>query len=364
MRVSPILRLLAPLLLACAGPPPSGPGTASPVTGREAGGGARAVPGFQNPEDLAPLPGGEALLVSEYGGLEGDEPGQLSLYVLATDERRELFRGGDMTRRPLRAWSDPACTGPPSAEFSPHGIDLVRRRDGKLQLLVVQHGGREAIEVFEVAGAGSAWSLTWRGCMPAPEDAWLNDVVGLRDGSLLTTHMMSRSGGSEQLAQPPASPTGQVYAWTPDVGFAEVPGTRGMLPNGIEVSPDEKTLFLNLSLESLVRRIDRASGEASGAAQVAYPDNSTWTPDGKRLLVASLRLASPDEFERCRNLSEGAGCPLPFAIVAVDPETLASEDVYVSDGSPMGGGTVGLQVGDELFVGTFAGDRLLRVKLR
>ncbi len=42
---------------------------------------------------------------------------------------------------------------------------------------------------------------------------------------------------------------------------------------------------------------------------------------------------------------------------------LTTEDVYVGNGPPMGGGTVGLQVGDELFVGSFAGDRVLRVKL-
>jgi hypothetical protein len=37
--------------------------------------------------------------------------------------------------------------------------------------------------------------------------------------------------------------------------------------------------------------------------------------------------------------------------------------IYTSDGSPMGAGTVGLQVGNELFVGSFAGDRILRVDL-
>jgi integrase len=30
-----------------------------------------------------------------------------------------------------------------------HGIDLVRRDDGRLELLVVQHGGREAVELLE-----------------------------------------------------------------------------------------------------------------------------------------------------------------------------------------------------------------------
>ena len=42
---------------------------------------------------------------------------------------------------------------------------------------------------------------------------------------------------------------------------------------------------------------------------------------------------------------------------------MSVRDIYTSDGAPMGAGTVGLQVGDELFIGSFQGDRLLRVKL-
>lgn len=37
--------------------------------------------------------------------------------------------------------------------------------------------------------------------------------------------------------------------------------------------------------------------------------------------------------------------------------------VYESDGVPMGAGTVGLQIGKELFIGSFKGDRILRVTL-
>ena len=36
---------------------------------------------------------------------------------------------------------------------------------------------------------------------------------------------------------------------------------------------------------------------------------------------------------------------------------------YQSRGVPLGGGTVGLQLDDELFVGSFGGDCILRVDL-
>jgi hypothetical protein len=42
---------------------------------------------------------------------------------------------------------------------------------------------------------------------------------------------------------------------------------------------------------------------------------------------------------------------------------MQGRDVYVGGGPPMGAGTVGLQVGRELFMGSFTGDRVLRVPL-
>ena len=271
---------------------------AEPILACDAVANARPVCTFQNPEDLAPLPGGEALLVSEYGAMQGDKAGDLALFVLASDERTVLYRGGAQAK-PTAGWGDPACPGAPPAEFSPHGIDLFERPDGKLALLVVQHGGRESIEFFEVTGAGTHWEVAWRGCVLAPEDAWLNEVVGLADGGLLTTKMMPRSAGMGSIEEPPTEPTGHAFAWNAAEGFSEIPGSVGIMPNGIEASPDGKTVYLNVSMENQVRKIDRATGEVQARAEVAMPDNITWSPDGKRLLVASLRGTDPEAFGLC-----------------------------------------------------------------
>jgi hypothetical protein len=56
---------------------------------------------------------------------------------------------------------------------------------------------------------------------------------------------------------------------------------------------------------------------------------------------------------------------IPFNIVALDPDSMTIvETLYATDGAPMGAGTVGLRVGDELFIGSFHGDRILRVNLK
>ena len=331
------------------------------ITDCEPEGPARPICGFQNPEDLVALPGGEAILVSEYGGMEGDVPGALALLPLDTEERRELFRGGDADgTEPI--WGDPACPGPPPPAFSPHGIHL-SERDGTLQLLAVQHGARESIEYFEVTGAGTDWNVAWRGCVVAPESAWLNSVAALPSGGFVTTRMMTRPPGDEDLLsalQRGADPgPGYALEWLPERGFEILAGSEVGMPNGIETSTDGSLVFVNGGGQ--VRRIVRATGETELSATLGGLDNARWAPDG-RLLVASLEGEGRDELAFCFNLESGA-CPIRFRIVAVDPESLEIEELYGNQGAPMGGGTIGLVVGRELFVGSFAGDRILRVTL-
>ena len=331
-----------------------------PVTACEPVGPATPICGFKNPEDLVALPGGEAILVSEYGAMNGATPGALALLVLDTEERRELFRGGDADGT-SPVWGDSACPGPPPPLFSPHGIHLSERADGALQLLAVQHGGRESVEFFEVTGSGRDWSVVWRGCVVAPDDAWLNAVATLPGGGFVTTKMLSRpSGGGDLLsALGQGGNAGYVLEWLPGRGFEILNGSQSGMPNGIEVSADGRLVFVNSGGE--VRRIVRETGEVETTAQLGGLDNARWAPDG-RLVVASVAGGAPEELAFCMALESGA-CPMEFRILAIDPVSLETEELYHNQGPPMGGGTVGLVIGRELFVGSFAGDRILRVAL-
>ncbi|HJQ84191.1 MAG TPA: hypothetical protein VKA21_08950 [Candidatus Binatia bacterium] len=330
-----------------------------PIRGCEARGPARPVCGFQNPEDLVPLPDGQRLLVSEFGAMDGTRPGRLSVLELATDARTVVYEGGAGT--PTPGWGDASCPGPPSPAFSPHGIDLARRADGRLALLVVNHGGREAIELFEVVSDGTV-SATWRGCAVPPPEAFLNDVASLPDGGFVTTHMYDRSGGYLGLGVRLlfGRNTGYVLEWQPGRGFARVPGTDDRFPNGITAARDGKSIYLNASMGDTVRRIERATGRELGRASVQAPDNVSWG-DG-RLLVASIR-AGVRRVMACDGIQGGA-CPTEFAIVALDPETLAERELYAGNGPPMGGGTAAVERDGELVIGSFAGDRVLRVRLQ
>jgi hypothetical protein len=106
-----------------------------------------------------------------------------------------------------------------------------------------------------------------------------------------------------------------------------------------------------------VRRIDRRTGELLAKADVPRPDNVTWGDDG-RLLVAS-HTAGLREMMACAGIEKGA-CGFEFQIVSLDPTTLESRVVFAHGGPPMGAGTVAVQVGPDLYVGSFAGDRIAR----
>lgn len=339
-----------------------------PILDCVAKGAARPICKFQSPEDIVALPGNEALLISGYGAMGADgqirKPGGLYLFRLGDESVETLYSGGTGADVAEAGWGDPTCPAPPADRFNAHGIDLVRRDDGRLALFVVQHFGREAIELFEVTGGGRDWKLAWKGCVLAPPDASLNEVVGFPNGDFYTTKMASLSGASDFTEAIPTEPTGNAFAWSAGTGYRKIEGTDGVMTNGIAASPDGKTIYVNVTMQNEVRKIDVASGKVLAKAAVKMPDNITWAPDGKRLLVASLHGFETTNFSVCVDVPQGA-CPIPFAIEAVDAETMTPlGPVYESSGAPMGGGTVGLQVGDELFIGSFTGDRILRVALK
>lgn len=348
------MRFLATVLLfvlaACTAP--EGITTCEPAAGLE------PICGFQNPEDLARVPGTRALLVSQFGTMDGAQPGNLARFDTTGGGPAVVFAGGDAEGESATpGWGEADCPAPPGPAFAPHGIHLARRADGALQLLVVNHGGRESIEFFEVADGGQ--QVRWRGCALPPDDAYINSVVTTPEGGFLATHMYSRTSAFGALAGLIGRDTGTVLEWSPDGSWAMVPGTEAPLPNGIELSPDGRTIYLNAYLADEVRRIDRETGELQAVAAVASPDNSRWSADGTRLLVAA-HTGPFLEMMRCQRMQRGA-CPLAFEIVSLDPETLARETVLAHEGPPMGGATVALDVDGVLYLGSFKGDRLVRL---
>lgn len=320
---------------------------------------------FDRPEDLEVLPGGQAVIVSEYGSLDGRRAGRLSLYRPDDDSVLRLYppRAGEAAAASDGpAWGEAKCPGAPGAAFSPHGIHLATI-DGVLRLLVVNHGGRESIEMFEVQASadGRDASLVWRGCVTTPTNAWLNDVANLPDGGLVTGHMTKRGTDEETLLklEKTKANSGFVWAWHAGEGWDHERGTEGALPNGLQVSPDGKVLYVNYYYGDTVVAIERGTGKHLWETDLSAPDNLSWARDGL-LLDVSHRFGQKDVVECAR--AETPTCTLPFAVVAIDAQTGVKTPVMEGGPPPMGAVTVAVPMGTRLLLGSFVGNRLGRIE--
>jgi hypothetical protein len=330
----------------------------TPIVGCAADVGLTPICEFQNPEDLAATPSSRWLLVSQMGNSDATLRGSLAGYEPASGRVEVLFPVGEFDD--VRDWGEPGCNPPSVTQFSPHGIDLETRRDGVLELLVVNHGARESVEFFAVEENELGLALYWRGCVLAPPHAFFNDVLVRTAGGFWATDMMPKDHQLwSTLKGLFGAATGRVYRWTRTDGFAAV-GADLPFPNGIEKSRDESVLYVASFFGDEVRKIDATTGAVIGRAPIRRPDNLTWSTDGK-LLVAS-HTDSFRELMACGNLTKGA-CGSEFEVVQLDPETLTSFVWLAHRGAPIGGVSVALQQGDDLYLGSFAGDRIARWRI-
>lgn len=326
MRACPAL--LAAALLLAATPAPS-------AAQCDPDGDVQFVCGPADPEDLAALPESPWVIVSSMAS-----PGQL----FATDSR-------DHTSRPIFPLDTSAprhdtatfgaCPGPDTSGFQPHGLGLRAGADGMHTLYVVRHGAREAVEVFEVDASGASPTATWVGCAVAPEGVGLNSVAALPGGGFVATNFQRDAG--------------ELWEWQPGAGWSEVPGSATAGPNGIEASPDGRWLYIGgWGSQSLIRLSRGQTPVATEAVEVGFHiDNVHFAPDGS-LLAAGHAGSGPDSIFAC--LGQGACDGVTSRVARVDPESLAVEEIvrYPSNDLVILG-TVGIQVGDEIWVGGVGG---------
>ena len=333
-----------------------GDGTDTGPVGCEAVDGIEVICGLVAPEDIERTPDNTALVVGVMG-----PPGGLLLLDPATDTVTTVYGGQAGRAEPEAGWGDSACTDAP-VWLQSHGIDVRQRADGRVQVLAVNHAGRESVEYLElVAGEGGTEAI-WRGCVVGPEYANFNDLVGLEDGGFLVTHMASNDFPVLRGLQAWLGVnSGHVYRWHPDDGFSVVPGSEARMPNGIAMAADGESFYLNEYFGNRVRRHAFPGGELLASAAVTQPDNLAWTEHG-RLLVASHPVGL---LELLESLEHGYASPslLPFDVIELDAGDLSARTIISRDGPPMGAGTVALQRGDSVYIGSYVGDRIIKVPL-
>lgn len=264
-----------------------------------------------------------------------------------------------------------ACPGSPGADnFVTHGINLRPGANGHSTLYVVGHGGREAIEVFDVNANGAKPVLTWTGCIMMPEGMAANSVASLSDGSLLATIPLHPGKTiSDAMA---GNVTGAVYKWSPgDSGFKMVQGTELPYGNGIEVSADGREFYVASSGLFTITAFSKSNParRLRATSPMAFvPDNLHMGSDGS-LITAGLVIDDPE----CGNvqgpgefvLEEFATCPRPFIAKAIDPQSMEGRVIASGPANErFSNATMALPVGDDVWIGTFSGDRIGYVSLK
>src|SRR5215813_10092369 len=105
------------------------------------------IAGPVNAEDLVVAPGGEWVLTS---GMTGPTAPLGRLYAVRVEDGAcsEIYPYGAACALNADRFVPQADLDP--FKFRPHGIDVSLRPDGRVELYVVNHGGTESVEVFEV----------------------------------------------------------------------------------------------------------------------------------------------------------------------------------------------------------------------
>ncbi len=351
--------LLLLLLVACRDP-------VEPILDCAPVGELTPICGLANPEDLVAVSRGAWLVISQVRS--GEQGGNLIALRPSGEELTLLFpiEGDPLeTIAPTPGWGAADCSGPPdSLRFAPLGIDVGRGPDGKRTLFVVNRGSRQSIELFELFESDPP-ALDWRGCVPVPGFALNNDVAALPGGGFVATNMYPRNWGLGRFWMTLRAllgwNTGYLLEWTPAVGWRQIPNSKASYPNGIEVSPDGEILYFGAFGSSEFVRLQRSDGSERTSIVIPHPDNLTWSRDGRLLVTAHS--APLTQLMSCQSIEEGA-CGTSFAVYAIDPETLKPALLLEhAGGPPMGAGSVAVQIGDEIFIGSFVGDRIVRSRL-
>ena len=300
----------------------------------------RFVCGLEEPEDLVVVPDSPWVVVS---GMQ--DAGRIDLARRDDGSVHRVFPEGAGSRHDTATFG--SCPGEERSSFRPHGLSLRAGSGDRHTLYVVRHGARESVEVFELDASASEPSLTWIGCAVAPDGVSLNSVTALPGGGFAATNF--------NFAQ------GWVLEWSKDSGWSEVPGSRTQGPNGIVSSPDGRWLYVGgWATKSLIRLSRGDRGIEPKQVPVGFHiDNVRMGTDGA-VYAAGHNAAAVAGIVSCLN---GSGCDgVTNHVARVNAESGDVEELVNRPSSEsLVLSTVGLRIGDEVWVGGIAGtERIAR----
>jgi hypothetical protein len=244
-----------------------------------------------------------------------------------------------------------------------HGIALkATRTAGLYTLYTVTHAPFESIQVFVLDARAGEPSLTWTGCAKLPSDFRANGVTATSDGTIIVNVQMKN--GAIQADYMVGKITGGVYVWKPaDKTWRLLPGTELAGNNGIEISRDEKEIYVAVSGTQSVEiysLADTTKPLRSARAIWFNIDNIHWS--GGRLVTAGVIQDEPACGGTRKEIIEGGGnlnCHRGWVAAQLDPVSLHWTILSYGEAIPdFGGESTGQVIGNALWLSSNNTDRV------
>jgi sugar lactone lactonase YvrE len=356
MKIGLAIGLLAMLPLAVLAQQPAGvphPGTEAPSCAPSMG--LNFVCGLDQPEDLLQIGGSKWVIASGMG-----EHGGIFLLDTEAKKARRYFTG---TSKPdLKMYPD--CAIAP-ASFNSHGIALrPAKAAGTYTLYSVTHKPSESIQVFAVDARGAEPAISWTGCVKLPGDFRTNAVTAKSDGTILANVQMH----GNQLDFISGNVTGGVWAWNPkSKSLNLLKGTELAGNNGIEISPDEKEIYIAVSGTQTVA-IYKLADTSKPARTIRTPwynlDNIHWSgaPNNQRLIAAGMMFDEPACGGTRKQIQDAHGnmnCHRGWVASQLDPKAMSWRILAYGEPNPSFGGiATALVIGKTLWLSSFQMDRV------
>ena len=347
MRSSTVLSLLAVVVCLSV--------TTGPLAAEcEPVGNVQFVCGPVTPEDLVIVPETDWVVVSSMVN-DGH------LYLANTEDHSStVLFPSDTARQQHNTAIYGSCPGPINEGFRPHGLSLRGGANNRHTLYVVRHGGREAVEVFELDVTRKNPIITWVGCVVAPANVDGNSVVALPDSGFALTNFNGRGGDFASGGLMTGEVTGEVWEWHPENGWEIVPGSEASGANGIEISEDGRWFYVaTWGSQSFIRLSRGQNPVTRNEIELGYNvDNLRWAPDGS--LLAAGQGGGLQALLAC--LGQRNCAAVTTNVTKINPDTLAAQEIinHPSDEFVIAG-TTALQIGNEIWVGQIGdGNRIAR----
>ena len=246
-----------------------------------------------------------------------------------------------------------------SSEFHPHGLSLHVGPDGRTTLFAINHErGRHTVEVYRWNGEALSHERTITDdLMVSP-----NDVHAVDQERFYVTNDHANPPGFARTVEEYLQREISNVLYYDGSSFREAATGIG-LPNGVNGSPDGRTLYVASTITGSIRlfAVDPASGALSpkGRVETGSGVDNIDVDAGGRVWVG----AHPKLLTFVRHVSDPA-VPAPSQVLRIEPGSGAVEEIYLDLGTSLSGSSVGAFHDGRLLIGTVFDPKFLDCRLR